>query len=242
MTILLAIISALAAQVGGMLAIKKRHNLNKTLGFTAGILIGLVAFDLLPEIYEGVEETGLDIIWPMIALVIGFLTFHIVEKFILIHHSHEDKYPVHHHPHVGFMSAIALIGHSFLDGLSIGLAFQVNNAVGFAVAIAVIGHRFVDGFNSINVMLLNKNSISQARKILLIVAVAPILGALCALLFSVPEKVLVIYLGFFAGFMIYIGAADILPEAHRRNSSKGVILLTVLGTLTMLVITKIAGH
>lgn len=235
----MALISTLSAQAGGYLALSKRKNLDKTLGFTAGILIGLVAFDLLPEIFEGVNNTGIDIIWPMLALVGGFLLFHVVEKSILIHHSHEENYTAHHHPHVGFASAVALIGHSFLDGMSIGLAFQVNQAVGMAVAVAVIGHRFVDGFNGVNLMLINKNGIKQTQKVLWVVALAPIAGALLANWLNLPEKALVIYMGFFAGFMIYIGAADILPEAHRKKSSRGTIILTVLGALLMLVIARL---
>lgn len=237
--IVIAIISALAAQVGGFLALKSRSQLNLTLGFTAGILIGLVAFDLIPEIFDGVNRTGVDILWPMIALVTGFLTFHFIEKSILIHHTHESHYPSHRHPHVGIASAGALIGHSFLDGISIALAFRVNSTLGTAVAIAVIGHRFVDGFNGINVMLLNKGKEVWARRVLAVVAVAPILGALSTYLFHVSEEWLIIYLGFFAGFMIYIGAADILPEAHSKGSSRKTIGLTALGAIFMLIITRL---
>ncbi len=240
MTVLfLAIVSALAAQLGGLIALKNRTRLNLTLGFTAGILIGLVAFDLLPEIFDGVNSSGMDILWPMLALVVGFLTFHFIEKSILIHHTHEANYPAHRHPHVGVASASALIGHSFLDGMSIALAFKVNPTLGTAVAIAVIGHRFVDGFNGINVMLLNKGKEVWARRVLAIVAIAPILGAISTNFFTVPEDWLIIYLGFFAGFMIYIGAADILPEAHAKGSSRKTIGLTFLGAIFMLIITRL---
>ena len=45
-------------------------------------------------------------------------------------------------------------------------------------------------------------------------ALAPVVGAASTLLFTVPPDVLVLYLGFFAGFLLYIGVSDILPEAH----------------------------
>ena len=239
--ILLACVSALAAEFGGYLALGKRKKLNLTLGFTAGALLGLVAFDLLPEIFKIASSQNLDPIWPMIALAGGFLLFHTVEKTILIHHSNEKDYAVHHHPHVGYISALALIGHSFLDGASIGLAFQVNNSVGIAVAIAVIGHRFADGFNGVNLMLINKNTLTQAKNVLLIVALAPILGAIFTLFFMLPESALAIYLGFFAGFLIYIGASDILPQAHSKGSTRETIGLTILGTLFMFFVTRLLG-
>src|SRR3990167_6626488 len=153
MVIFLSFISALAAVGGGWLALGQKRRLDLTLGFTAGALVGLVAFDLLPEIFELSASEALDIIWPMIALVVGFLAFHTVEKFILVHESHEGDYALHKHPYVGIASSLALVGHSFFDGMSIGLAFQVNSSVGIAVSIAVIGHRFVDGFNSVNLLL-----------------------------------------------------------------------------------------
>ncbi len=242
LVIFIAVLSALAAQAGGLIALKNRDKLNLSLGLTAGVLLGLVAFDLLPEIYSGVKSTNLDIIWPMTALIVGFLGFHVIEKAILIHHNHESNYSEHHHPHVGLASAFALIGHSFLDGLSIGLAFQINSTVGLVVSIAVIGHRFVDGFNGVNIMLINKNKTNQIRRVLWLLAVAPILGALIGWVISLPESALIIYLGFLSGFMLYIGASDILPEAHRKNSSKTTILATFLGVAIMLVVTKLVDH
>ncbi|MBI2007722.1 ZIP family metal transporter [Candidatus Saccharibacteria bacterium] len=237
---LLTLAAALAALLGGFIAIRGRRRLQLALGFTAGLILGLVAFDLLPEIFEISQSENLDPIWPMIALVSGFLLFHIIEKLILIHYGSEEKYGPHRHPFVGVAGAVALSGHSFLDGLSIGIGFQVNTAVGVTVAIAVIGHRFADGFNTTNVMLYHQNKPSRAKKMLAIAALMPILGGLSSLLFSLSEAVLAVYLGFFAGFLLYIGASDILPQAHSKNSSRLTIGLTVLGALFMFIVTRLA--
>jgi ZIP family zinc transporter len=51
---------------------------------------------------------------------------------------------------------------------------------------------------------------------------------------------LAVYLGFFAGFLLYIGASDILPQAHSKTSSRATIALTVTGALFMLAISHIA--
>ncbi len=241
LAILFAIMSAIAAELGGFLAISRQKKLNYILGFTAGALIGLVAFDLLPEIFELTNNNNMDITWPMIALVTGFLLFHVVEKFILVHQSHEKEYTVHTHPYVGIAGASALIGHSLLDGISIGLAFQVSDSVGLAVAIAVIGHRFADGFNGVNLMLRHKNKRNMTMKVLALVAVAPIIGALSTLFFSLSETVLVIYLGFFAGFILYIGSSDILPQAHSKDSSRITIGLTVLGAVFIFTLTRLTS-
>ena len=67
----------------------------------------------------------------------------------------------------------------------------------------------------------------------------PILGALSTLFFTVPAYFLTLYLGFFAGFLLYIGASDILPEAHSKQSSYKLMGLTVLGTLFIFIITRL---
>lgn len=223
---------------GGLTALKNKDQMHRFLGYTAGVLLGVVAFDLLPEIFKTLEHNGGTATGAMIALVCGFLLFHIIEKSILIHHSQEMEYEVHQHPHVGVASALALSGHSFLDGVGIGLGFQAGNTVGIAVAIAVIAHDFTDGLNTVNLMIINQNKSKRTFLFLLLDALAPVLGALSTLLFHVSDAGLVLYLGFFAGFLLYIGASEILPEAHSKHSSYQTIGLTVFGVVFMFIVTR----
>ena len=223
---------------GGLFALRHRKRLHLIMGFTAGVLVGLVAFDLLPEIFALVTEHRVNSVGPMLALVGGFLLFHIAEKSMLIHHAHEDEYTDQKHPTVGILSALALSGHSFLDGVGIGLGFQVNTAVGIVVAIAVVAHDFSDGLNTVTLMLVNHNTNRRAFGLLLLDAAAPVLGALSTLLFTIPAAWLPIYLGFFAGFLLYIGASDILPEAHSERSTRATLLLTVLGAAFAFAVTR----
>jgi zinc transporter ZupT len=194
----------------------------------------------LPEIFSRVTELGTSSAGPMLALVIGFLAFHIAEKLALIHHEQEESYAAHKHPQVGVLSALALSGHSFLDGVGIGLGFKVSASVGVIVAIAVIAHDFSDGLNTVTLMLLNHNTSRRALALLLVDAVAPVLGALSTLLFTIPDSALPLYLGFFAGFLLYIGASEILPEAHSQKSTLATIAFTVLGTAFAFLVTRLA--
>jgi len=238
--ILLSIGTFLSTFFGGLFSIKNRDNLHKVMGFTAGVLIGVVFFDIFPEIISLIKDNGFNATGAMIALVLGFLVFHILEKSILIHHSHEEDYLDHKHPHVGILSGLALAGHSFMDGVGIGLGFQVSPSVGLLVAIAVIAHDFTDGMNTVTLVLTNKNSLKRAKWFLLLDALTPVLGVASTLLFRVPESFLLLYLGFFAGFLLYIGASDILPEAHSRESSFKTIGLTICGIILIFIITRFA--
>ena len=236
----LAIISSFSTFGGGMVGIRNRKSVNMILGLTAGIILGVIAFDIIPEIFRVIGESHLSSTPPMIALAAGFLAFHVAEKYILMNHAHEHTYGAHRHPHVGILSALALSGHSFLDGVGIGLGFQVNTGVGIAVAIAVISHDFADGLNTVILMINNKNSIRRAFGFLILDAIAPVLGVLSTSLFHLSQMGIVLYLGFFAGFLLYIGASDILPQAHEKNSSKRTIALTVAGTVFIFIITRFA--
>ena len=228
----LAIVAFFSTLCGGLFALKFNDRLHFILSFTAGVLLGVVAFDILPEIFEIAHQHNINPSGAMTALVLGFLVFHALEKFFVVHYVHESGYAGHRHPKIGMFSAIALAGHSFMDGLGIGLAFQVSPAVGAVVALAVICHDFCDGLNTVGLMLANKNTKRMAFRMLIVDACAPVAGALCSLIIKVPPDMLILYLGFFAGFLLYIGASDILPEAHSRSkpgATAGLILLTCLG-------------
>jgi ZIP family zinc transporter len=224
---------------GGLFGLKFKSKIKLILGFTAGVLLSVVTFDIFPEIINLISVTHVSPKIPMIALVVGFLVFHILEKSLLIHHSHEDQYVAHKHPSVGILSAIALASHSFLDGLGIGLGFQVSPSVGLIVAIAVIAHDFTDGLNTVSLMLINKNSQKRSLVFLILDSLAPVAGVLFSNFIHLSSIWLLIYLGFFAGFLLYIGASDILPEAHSQKSSYSTIIMTILGVIFIYLITLI---
>ena len=236
---LLTLVASLAALIGGYTAIRSRHWLNLAVSLTSGLVLGLVTFDLLPEIFEIAQTEELDTVWPMIALTTGFLLFHLFEKFVPLHHASEEKYGPHRHPRLGTARALALTGHSFLDGLSIGVAFQVSAEVGTAVALAVIGHRFADGFDTTTFMLYHKNKLTHIKGWLAAVIFMPIIGGLASLAFSLSETALAIYLSFFAGFILYIAASNLVPQAHTENKSRLNIILTILGVALIFLVTRI---
>ena len=236
--LLFSLATLFSTSVGGLFALKFRDSLHFILSFTAGVLLGVVSFEILPEIFELAHARGLDATGAMIALVVGFLFFHSLEKFVLVHQAHEADYAAHHHPHVGVLSALSLVGHSFMDGVGIGLAFQVSPAAGTIVALAVIAHDFCDGLNTVSLMLVHHNTTRRAIAMLVLDALAPVLGAVSTLVIRVPSSFLVLYLGLFAGFLLYIGASDVLPEAHSRNDSAttlSLIGLTCLGAVFIFV-------
>jgi ZIP family zinc transporter len=239
MAILFIIAAFFATFIGGLLGIRFRDKLHLTLGFTAGVLISVVSLDIFPEIIEMTEKLQMEPHIPMLAFVTGFFFFHVVEKLFLIHRTHEEGYSPHHHPAVGTMSAFALSFHTFLDGLAIGLAFQANPALGVAVAVGIIAHGFSDGLNTVSLMLVHGNSLKQTLRILVLNAAAPLLGGLVSVFVSLPDKALLLTVGFIGGFLLYIGASEILPEAHSGKSSYKTIIATIIGVIFIYTITHL---
>jgi zinc transporter, ZIP family len=235
MPVLVALLTVVSTALGGVVALRSSDRLHLVLGFAAGVMLGLVAFDLLPELFDLSTVHVLGVPAPMVAFAAGFLLLHVVERSVAMHGAHESEYETHHHhnPQVGLASALALSVHSFLDGVGIGLAFQVNNGVGLAVSIAVISHDFADGLNTVTVMRMHGNDRRRTIALLVTDAVAPVLGALSTLFFSVGDHVLALYLGGFAGFLLYLATADILPEAHARHPSRLTLVSTVGGVAMM---------
>ena len=242
MAVLLALTTVFSTALGGLVALRSRDRLHLVLGFAAGVMLGLVAFDLLPELFELTDARVAGVPAVMVAFAAGFLVLHFVERSVAMHGAHEGEYGAHHHhnPDVGLASALALAVHSFLDGVGIGLAFQVDEGVGLAVALAVIAHDFADGLNTVTIMRTHGNSQRRTLGMLGIDALAPVLGALTTLFFSVGDTVLAIYLGAFAGFLLYLATADILPEAHSRHPSR-LTLVSTLGGVGLMWLVVAAG-
>lgn len=236
--ILIALATFVSTLVGGFVALKHNDKLHLIISFSAGVLLAVCFFDILPEIFDITQANHVPITPALIAIIVGFLTIHILEKLALIHSAHESEYADHKHPLIGVVGASGLTIHSFLDGLGIGLAFQVSTGIGLAVSLAVLAHDFCDGLNTVTLMLIHKNTRRRAMQLLVLDALAPIAGAASTLLFIFPQKYLVLYLGFFAGFLLYISASDLLPEAHSKHSSFGMIGLTVLGVAFIFFITR----
>jgi len=111
-TALLAVMTFGSTMAGGLFALRYRGRLQRILGFTAGVLLGVVAFDLLPEVHELTLATNSDFTTAMIALAACFLLFYAIEKLTVIHSSRCDAFAdALGHRQLGVVSAVALSAH-----------------------------------------------------------------------------------------------------------------------------------
>ena len=238
MIILFGILAFIFTILGGLFALKFKDKLHLILGFSAGAVIGVAFFDLIPEsITLSMQKYEISFIASFIA--IGFVIFMLLDRFLEIH-NHKEEDSCKNEKHSGFHGATALSFHSFLDGLGIGLAFKVSPAVGIIVALAVLAHDFSDGINTVNYILKTKGKSKTAFKWLIIDAIAPVLGVVATFFFSVSNDILGLILAIFCGFFLYIGASDLIPESHHRHPTYGTTLMTVLGIAVLFAVIHFA--
>jgi ZIP family zinc transporter len=144
-------------------------------------------------------------------------------------------------PEVGLTAAAAMVFHSAMDGVAIGAAFQVGGGMGLAVALAVIAHDFADGFNTYTITSLYGNARRKALAMLFADAAAPIAGAASTTFVTIPEQLLGGYLGFFGGALLYLAAAEILPEAHHEHPARSTVLCTIAGAAFIWLVVGLAA-
>lgn len=232
----------LATLLGGLFALRFKDKLHLFIGFSAGAVIGVAFFDLLPEAIELSQGTyGVTTLTSVMGL--GFVMYMLLDRTALLH-SHDDKTcenPVHS-SHRGQLGAGSLSIHSFLDGVAIGLAFQVSAAVGAVVTIAVLVHDFSDGINTVSIILKNGGGKNLAFRWLLTDALAPVAGVISTIFFTLPQAVLGLVLALFGGFFLYIGASDLLPESHHAHPTKWTTFMTLSGILTLYLVIRLASR
>ncbi|HEU5422729.1 MAG TPA: ZIP family metal transporter [Nitrolancea sp.] len=141
----------------------------------------------------------------------------------------------------GAIAALGLVIHSFLDGFAIGSAFRASDSIGWLVALAVIGHDFGDGVSTVSLVLGNRGGLRASASLLAADALAPVLGALAALAIALPSGSLSLLLGFFAGTFLFIGASHLLPESQGEGDAGPITLAVVAGFVLMYIVTQLLG-
>jgi len=211
-----------ATMFGGVFALRFRDNLHLILGFSAGAVVGVALFDLLPE---AIQLCGGDAARLALFVAAGFFGYLLIDRLVLLH-PHTDE---HDHAAQGAFGAGTLAAHSFLDGVAIGVGFQASPAIGLIVAAAVVTHDFSDGINTVSFILRGGGGMRRALPWLIVDAAAPVIGALSTLVFRIPASAIGLVLAVFAGSFLYLGASDLIPESQHVHPRAATTAMTLLG-------------
>ncbi len=229
------------------------------MAFAAGVLVATALADLLPEASGLIGGTNPAV--PGTAALVGFLAFSAIEAFVHrqtwehqhnrsaseldpdLPHEHAESFTLGRRGALGFVGPASLIVHSTLDGLAIGLAFRADAGVGLLVAVAVLAHDFADGMNVVTLSLAAGQRSGLAGGLLVVDALAPVLGAAIGSFADLQPEVLGYLLAVFAGVFLAVGAGHLLPEAehHRPGASPVLVLLTAVGAGVVVTIRSVLG-
>ncbi len=219
-----------ATLFGGALALRFRERIPLILGFSAGAVIAVALFDLAPEALE----LGGRLAQPqgvLGAMGAGFCGYMLLERSLRALAAGRS----------GHLGPASLTLHSLLDGLGVGLAFQVAPAIGVVVAVAVLAHDVSDGVNTVTLSLAGGGGSARARGWLIADAIAPLAGIGLTRLFSVPAGPLGLVIALFAGFFLYIGAAELTPASHRALPRLWTSLATIAGMAAIWIVVRLAA-
>jgi len=195
----------------------KEKRLNRLLivliGFSAGGLIGGAFLHILPE---ALEEAASQVVF--LYLILGFISFFILEKYLHWRHCHEGVCSVH------AFTYLNLIGdsvHNFTDGLVIGASFIFDIRFGIITTLVIIMHEIPQEIGDFGVLVYGGFSKFKALYFNFFTALTCVLGTIIGYFISTNLKGFSVFLlPFTAGGFIYIAACDLVPELHKQQDLK----------------------
>lgn len=201
--------------------------LHLMLGASAGILLGISFFGIIPEAYKlNIETAG-------IGIALGFLTLLIVEHFLM----RQNKVGGHKSGKkniqpFGTLALGGMVAHGLVDGFVIPLGFSAGPEVGIIVGLAIALHQIPDSFVAASVSLGAGFSKKNSMLSIILTALDTPIGILAGLLFLGTGGWLVpIGLGFAAGTFIFVAAADLIPELQHTEKRTSVIISIIAGLM-----------
>ncbi len=204
-------------------------------GFSGGTLIGGAFLHLLPETLK----KSFQITNTFLYLIIGFVIFFILEKYLFWRHCHEKICEVHSFT---YMNLIGDGIHNLIDGLLIGASFYADIKIAIAVSIAIIMHEIPQELGDFAVLVYGGFSKYKALLFNFLSGATAMIGTLIGYFFAANTiNFTLILFPIAAGGFIYIAACDLIPELHRQPDTKKSnisILFFILGILLMLLFTS----
>lgn len=181
--------------------------------FAGGAMVAIALFDLIPEMQSH----------NAVALLAGFFIVYLLEKLVMLHSCGETECEAHV---IGWSALIGIAIESLIDGVAIAIGFRATPALGLLVALAVFAHEVPRGLTTTVIMQGAGYNRLKVWGVLAVDAGFAPLGVLLA--GFVPSAGFEWLIGFTAGVFLYVGASDLLPDAHRRFNLR-VVVSTLAG-------------
>ncbi|MFX0029728.1 MAG: ZIP family metal transporter [Candidatus Hermodarchaeota archaeon] len=223
------------------------------IAFATGTILASALFDLIPESIHHLEELnaeGADIALSLVFsfIIIGFVVFFIIERFIYWFHGHahekEDNYVCYEsmagngdltisgEREIKSFAFLNLIGdglHNFLDGVIIMVAFLSSIRNGIVVTLAVLFHEFPQEIGDFGILLYGGFSKKKALFFNFSSALVALLGGLLAFMLSESIEIFnLFFLAFSGGGFLYLASTELMPELIKEKDMKKSIIQAMI--------------
>jgi len=203
----------------------KSHYLKYLISLACGVLLGDVFIHLIPEMAEQGFSYNLGI-W----MLLGILIYFILERLILMHHSHTEHDEQAHS--VAWLSLWGDAVHNFLDGMLIAVSYSVSFEVGVATTIAVILHEIPHEIGDFAILLHGGWTVKRAAIANFVTALTAIAGGIVGLtIVGFVEKSEQVLLPLGAASFIYIGMSDLIPQLHKEKNWPSLVIQGIMATV-----------
>lgn len=223
LSILLGVTAALANVAGGAIIVQRRWEsryLKYFIALGAGFMLATSIVEMVPESIELRPHAA-----PFLVLL-GYLIVHLFEHTLTPHfhfgeETHADEF-LHHHKTYSVL--LALVIHTFFDGIAIASGFLVSSRLGWIIFVAVFLHKLPEGFTIASVMLAGGRSRLFAWGSSILLGAATLLGVLTM---SITQRAVGVGLPLSAGVTIYVAASDLIPEVNKEPGVKMAIVVFI---------------
>lgn len=233
--VIMSIIGGISSGIGGVISaivkINSKNKLAMLYELTAGIMTGIVCFDMLEEAFS-----ISNVFIVIISVLIGITMIIILDKLI-------DNNKINMKNNYSKMSLVIMISmafHNFIEGIAIGSSFIYSFTLGMIVLISIILHDIPEGIVVGMSSKIDKKGTFKVIYDSVISGVFTGFGAMFGYLIGKVDEVYIsICLAIAAGVMLYIVSCDLIPSSKKLTDSKKVYIVYILGILIGAIITNI---
>lgn len=205
-----------------------------SLAFSAGVMLAISIFSLIPEATVLLKEKFLSIptfLLVAIFIVMGILFSSTIDKKI------EEKFTNDALYKLGIISVIVLMLHNIPEGITTFISSQANLSLGITLSLGIALHNIPEGISIAVPIYYATGSKKKAILYTLVSGFSELFGAVVAYFFLAPYITsfgLAIVLAIAAGIMIHISIYELLPVSWSYRTPKPSTLAFILGFIVML--------
>lgn len=197
----------------------------------AVVIIGLIVFDLAPELIEQ------DNAWLFVFVILGFVLLFLIDKLIPHHHhkhhAHDEATKEHKDrlEHVSTITILALSMHNLIEGMALYSISLESIRSGILMLIGVGLHNLPFGFQIAG---------TKNKLLVFLLVISAFLGGLVVFFFgNIDEFLQGVVMALSMGMLLHILLFELFKEIRENIRQKATIYGIIIGVILLIIINLI---